>query len=547
MKKIFLISVTLFVFFASACNNNTRGNGNGNGNGNTEGGETKVYNRNLSITPENAYNNLFLDSAALENYISNQNTDPDVADRMRSFYNDRNFEFAWFAPDAIAEQGREFWSLYSYSISSLKDSSFFIRELNKKMPAITSADSIKVQAGDTSFIRTELMLTEAFLHYIMKDGKDISNDLLQQYIPAKKDDLMHAVEVVLSSKDQGGQNEDAIKAFASVKDQLKIYYDIAKKGGWQSIAYNNKKIKKGSKSTVIPAIKRRLMITGELQDNDTTAIFDGLLDSAVKNFQVSHGYTPDGIVTDSLIKDMNVTAEKRVEQLLINLNRIRWMPAASAGRFIITNIPEYKLHVYEDKTKMFDMDVVVGKEGSGTVIFTGNLTEIVFSPYWNLPMSIIKKEIMPKMEEDKNYLAEQQMEITGYSNGTPIIRQLPGPKNSLGRVKFLFHNSYNIYFHDTPAKSLFNKDKRAYSHGCIRLADPVKMANYLLEDNEKWTPEKITEAMKLTTEKYVTLKHSVPVLITYYTAWVDETGRLNLRDDIYQHDNDVAQKMFTNP
>lgn len=538
MKKTFLISVSVCAIIFSCKSNNEDG---------TTPGEKKTFKRNASINASNACNNIFLDSSALENFITAQKIDNDVADQLRGFYYDRNFEYAWFAPDGLTEQGREFWNLYTYSVSSLKDSAFFNKALNKRMPNITSEDSLTVSATDSSIAKTELMQSEAFIRYTMKDGDKDSKEQLRQYVPAKKDDVMHAAGAILSSDGNDSQNADAGNAFKALKEQLKKYYAIAKKGGWQPIPLTGKKYKLGVTAPVVQVVKKRLQITGELDGADTTTVFDALLDSAVKNFQTSLGYTPNGVITDSLIKDMNVSAEKRTEQLLINLNRLRWMPEYAQGRLIVVNIPEYELHVYENKQKAFDMDIVVGKEGAGTVIFTGNLTEIVFSPYWNIPPSIIKNEIVPKMDANKNYLAEQNMEITGESGGLPVVRQLPGPKNSLGRVKFLFHNSYNIYFHDTPAKELFNKDKRAYSHGCIRLADPAKMANYLLDDSQKWTADKINEAMNSTTEKYVTLKNSVPVIITYYTAWVDGTGRLNFRDDIYAHDASVAEKMFTNP
>jgi len=269
------------------------------------------------------------------------------------------------------------------------------------------------------------------------------------------------------------------------------------------------------------------------------------LKTAVELFQTKLGYTATGKINDSLIKDLNVSAETRLAQLIININRMKWMPEKPSGKLIVVNIPEYRLHVYDGDTKAFDMDVVVGKEGKNTVIFTGNLNEIVFSPYWNIPPSIVQQEILPKMQEDPSYLAEQNIEITKEENGLPVMRQLPGPKNSLGKVKFLFPNSFNIYFHDTPAKDLFNKDKRAYSHGCIRLSDPVKMAQYLLQDQPDWTPEKIDSAMNAKEPKSVTVKSPVPVMVNYFTAWKDETGQLNFREDIYGHDSTEAAKLFT--
>jgi murein L,D-transpeptidase YcbB/YkuD len=243
---------------------------------------------------------------------------------------------------------------------------------------------------------------------------------------------------------------------------------------------------------------------------------------------------------------MNVPVINRIRLLLLNMGRMQWMVQEPQGQMIVVNIPEFILHVKEGKNEVFNMPVVVGKEGHSTMMFTGNLNQVVFSPYWNVPPSIVKNEIMPAMAKNPNYLASHNMESTGNEGGLPVIRQLPGPQNSLGKVKFLFPNSFNIYFHDTPAKSLFEKDKRAYSHGCIRLSDPVKMANYLLQGQPEWTPEKIDEAMNSGNEKYVKLKKPVPVLITYYTAWVDEAGALHFADDIYGHDEAAMAKMFAN-
>jgi murein L,D-transpeptidase YcbB/YkuD len=307
-------------------------------------------------------------------------------------------------------------------------------------------------------------------------------------------------------------------------------------------------VAKGSALPVVLELKRRLQITGEMPAGDTTPVFNDQLENAVKAFQVSRGLTANGIVTPSLVKEMNVPAAKRVQQLLINLGRMRWMLNATEGNFIMVNIPEFVLHVYEGKNKAFDMNVVVGKEGHNTTMFTGNLNQVVFSPYWNVPENIVEKEILPALQRDPGYLERNNMEIVGEPvDGIPTIRQLPGPTNSLGKVKFLFPNSFDIYFHDTPAKGLFDKDKRAYSHGCIRLSDPERMATYLLRNQQEWTPEKIDEAMNSGEEKFVKLKTPVPVLITYYTAWVDEAGVLNFRDDIYNHDITQAKKMFTNP
>ncbi|WP_315819281.1 L,D-transpeptidase family protein [Paraflavitalea speifideaquila] len=265
---------------------------------------------------------------------------------------------------------------------------------------------------------------------------------------------------------------------------------------------------------------------------------------AVKRVQHGYGLTADGHITPGLIKALNVPVEQRIGQLLVNLERMRWMPAEPSGNLIWVNIPAFTLYVQDGSKQLFTMDIVVGKEGHSTVMFSGMLNQVVFSPYWNLPENIVKHEILPKLSTNSNYLAENNMEVTGEKDGIPEIRQLPGAKNQLGKIKFLFPNRFNIYFHDTPFKELFNRDKRAFSHGCIRLKEPVKLAEYLLVNQPQWTPASIDSAMNSGKEKYVRVKDPVPVLIYYYTAWVDENNQLQFRDDIYQHDERLARKMF---
>jgi murein L,D-transpeptidase YcbB/YkuD len=190
------------------------------------------------------------------------------------------------------------------------------------------------------------------------------------------------------------------------------------------------------------------------------------------------------------------------------------------------------------------MPVVVGKEGTHTMMFSGVLNQVVFSPYWNIPESIVRNEKLPKIKSDPGYLKSKNMEITGKNKDLPVIRQLPGKDNALGRVKFLFPNRYDIYFHDTYAKEIFKKDVRAVSHGCIRLLDAEKMAGYLLRNDKNWTPAKIHDAMNSGKEQFVKISPGMPVVITYLTAWVDETGHLNFRNDVYNNDKQVSQMMF---
>jgi murein L,D-transpeptidase YcbB/YkuD len=250
-------------------------------------------------------------------------------------------------------------------------------------------------------------------------------------------------------------------------------------------------------------------------------------------------------LSPSLVAELNVPVKYRIEQMLVNLERMRWMPRVEGGVRLVANIPEFKLHVYDGQNELFNMKIVVGKAVHNTVVFNDEAEYVIFSPYWNVPASIVRKEILPAIRRNRNYLARNNMEQTGTLNGLPVIRQRPGDDNALGRVKFLFPNSYNIYFHDTPAKSLFEQEKRAFSHGCIRLEQPKKLAEFLLLNDKEWTDAKIFDAMHSGSEIWVKLKEKIPVYILYYTSWVDNDGLVNFRDDIYGHDKKMMKRMFT--
>ena len=205
------------------------------------------------------------------------------------------------------------------------------------------------------------------------------------------------------------------------------------------------------------------------------------------------------------------------------------------------------------------MNVVVGKSVTATTIFNENLSTIVFSPYWNVPQSIIANELLPKLKNDSHYLNKKNMEVVKnnevinsskinwnlYTKGVPfVIREKPGKQNSLGLIKFLFPNSYSIYMHDTPSKGLFEKDNRAFSHGCIRLSEPLKLASYLLKSDSSITQEMMIKWMNAGKEKYVKVKPAIPVFIVYFTSWVNHKGQLNFRKDIYGLDKKLSQEIF---
>ena len=545
MKKLFT-SALLICSLLVACNNNgqTTSSSSGNDENNSVGSdkEKKISKRDRSITKENSYNDIFLDSSNLENFIIANKVPDSLSRRLRSFYNARNYQFAWFSTGGLTEQALTFWNIHNYEAST-GDTSFKNAALQKKMDGIIEDSNFTVNASDKSMVNTELLLTEHFIRYTLGNYEKgyVKRKEMERFVPIKKEDPIILADSLLNKKHKDEKYfENVNNAYKLLKDELSRYVNVSKNGGWQPITGDAKQFRKGSSSPAIFLLKKRLQLSGYMAAGDTSKNYNDSLVQGIQQAQRSFGYKPDGILGSSLLKDLNVSVEKRIENILINMNRMRWMPQEPAGRLILVNIPEFVLHFFDGKNKVFDMNVVVGKEGHNTMMFTGKLSTVVFSPYWNVPPSIVKKEIEPSIAKDANYLETHNMERTPDGG----IRQKPGGDNSLGKVKFLFPNSFNIYFHDTPAKSLFNQDKRAYSHGCIRLSDPQKMAEYLLKDNSAWTTDKIVEAMNSGNEKFVKVKDPVPVFITYYTAWVDENGLLNFRDDIYRRDAVVMQKMF---
>jgi len=545
-----LISILLFTSLI-ACNSNSQSKEDENDNADSGGSsQKKISKRDYSISPSTAYNSIFFDSLKLEEFITREKVDAGIGRRLRSFYNTRNYQFAWFSPDGLTEQARGFWNLHSYHTTYTKDTALSDKKLASTMNNLITDGSFPVSATNASYINTELKLTEHFILYTLNNIEDgyVKRKEMERFIPRRKEDALRLADSLLTKKHKDNKYyEDVNESYKKLKTELGKYVAVAKQGGWPQVSVSAKQLKRGISSPAVPVIKKRLVLSGDMPAADSSSVYDSALVQGVMKFQTRHGYTANGTLTDAQIKDMNVPVMARIEQLLINMGRMQWMINQPKGKLITVNIPEFILHVKEGTNKVFDMDVVVGKEGNNTMIFTGNLNQVVFSPHWNVPVSIIKKEILPAMARNPNYLASQNMEITGNNGGLPVVRQLPGGKNALGRVKFLFPNEFDIYFHDTPSKSLFKKDKRAFSHGCIRLSDPVKMANYLLKDDPSWSPESIDAAMNSGEEKFVKLKDPVPVLITYYTAWVDDDGLLHFAEDIYDHDAKLAEKMFNNP
>ena len=501
-----------------------------------------------SITKQSSFNNLFIDSNKINSFVQSHPELQKFQQQYSDFYKQRNYECAWFDTSGITEQAYNFMNLVDNAVNTYNDSSLYNKELVKDVNAFKKDTADTVITATPDITTTELMLTGQFFTYAAKiyKGADINTEELGWFIPRKKLDLTVLLDSLISNKKDITNTEMPLSnSYKKLLDFLPTYNKL-QQTNWDSIAYPAKALQPGKSSSIIPTIKQRLFDLGDLAEQDTTDTYDSSLVIAAKNFQSRMGQKADGVIGKTFINQLNVSPAKRIQQILINLERLRWLPAMNDSESIIVNIPAYKMYVYDTGKLQFDMNVVVGASATSTVIFTGNLKYIVFSPYWNIPVSIIKKEILPGMAKNKNYLASHHMEIYGTNGGgIPAVRQLPGDYNALGRVKFLFPNNFDIYFHDTNNHGAFNSSSRSISHGCIRLSQPKKLAQYLLrDDTTKYSSHNIDSLMNLTKEKWVTLKQSVPVMISYYTAFVDANGKLNFRNDIYGHDSAMAVKLF---
>lgn len=507
--------------------------------------KTAVVQRDTSITPETSFSRLFLDSAQLELFIKEQRVGDNPAKHIHEFYTSRNYEFAWFTEDGIAEHTLSFWNLHNNYIEAFSDTALKYKPLHHQIDLLINEETASPITA-AAMLLTELQLTKHFFEYSSNAyaGK-VDPQKLKWHIPRKKINAVLLLDSLLAREGKDLESWEPVNLYyQKLKKELLHYSAIARRGGWKEVFFKgSKQYKPGDSAVVIKGVKMRLQASGENKDLDTTVFYSTGLIVGVKASQRSFGLKQDGVITAELIKHLNVSVKSRIRQLLINLERMRWVPEPS-GDLIIVNIPEFKLHVFEGAMKLFSIDIVVGKEGHNTVIFTGNLKHVVFSPYWNVPPSIVRNEILTAIRKNGNYLATMNMEQKGMANGLPVIRQKPGGANALGKVKFIFPNSYNIYFHDTPVKSLFKEERRAFSHGCIRLAEPKKLAAYLLRKQPEWTEQKMNGAMSVPVEEWVAIKDPLPVFITYFTAWVDSEGSLNFRDDIYGHDKKLATHLF---
>lgn len=321
----------------------------------------------------------------------------------------------------------------------------------------------------------------------------------------------------------------------------------------------------GDASPEISKARNRLFELGDYKSTDlSNNIFDEKLALAISDFQLRHGLEADGVLGKRTVREINRSAKDRALQLEVNLERARQIAEFGNDRYILVNVPEYKLYVMENGSAIYETRVVVGKKKHKTPVITSAISEFVLNPYWNVPKSITTNEIIPKLQEDPQYLAKNDMRVISRVNDRNVfiepefvdwanvdvynaplrIRQNPGKKNALGRVKFIFPNNHRVYLHDTQSRNLFARNTRAFSHGCVRVENPLEFAEVLISNSIDWTPEQLSYFSSQDKTKTIKLDKPIPIHITYMTAWADEQGIVNFRPDIYKRDSQIANNLY---
>jgi murein L,D-transpeptidase YcbB/YkuD len=314
----------------------------------------------------------------------------------------------------------------------------------------------------------------------------------------------------------------------------------------------------------IPALRKLLVALGDLKsikpDIEPSELYDEGLAQAVKAYQIRHGLGNDAIIGRATLARLSTPIPDRLKQIQLGLERLRWLPADVRGHYLIVNIPSFKLYGARAGEGLgqhdIQMNVVVGEaiDGRNTPVFHSDMTMVTFRPYWNVPDGIAAKEVVPDMLRDRKYLEKNNMEIvpnfslqataleSSLANldkvaaGALKVRQKPGGSNALGLIKFSFPNTNNVYLHSTPSKALFNRDRRDFSHGCIRVQDPLKLAEWVLADNGDWSKDRIQSFMDGEVTKTINIKKPIPVYILYSTVMADPDGKVSFFEDIYGHD-----------
>jgi murein L,D-transpeptidase YcbB/YkuD len=457
-----------------------------------------------------------------------------------SLYRNRKYNTIWFDNKGLIE----FANLLYSKVSQLENEG-----LNFNLAYRNKVDAIfnKGLTADLSPIDTEILLSTMYIFYAKKVFHGIDSEKFKEtdwFLPRKNISYVTLLDSLLVIPSLLDKNEKQLfRQYYKLRKALRKYREIEKSGDWNPIETNPLVPihHPGDSSKIIGQVRHRLFVMEDLEKDSKSNIFDTELMEGVLKFNRRNGYKPHYYIGPRQINRMNAPIAKYIKTIIVNMERCRWIPPklAKADEFIIVNVPSFKLIYFKNGKRMLESKVFVGINMMETVIFSSSISRIVFSPYWNVPRSIIQNEIKPAIEKDPDYLQKKNME---WHKGN--IRQKPGKQNALGLVKFVFPNTYDIYLHDTPYKTNFEADLPLFSHGCINMQKAEELALIILKDNPDWPAAKIIEAMNGDKETTYVLKNKIPIHIGYFTAWVNDADEINFYFDIYHKDNSLAELLF---
>jgi murein L,D-transpeptidase YcbB/YkuD len=486
-----------------------------------------------------------------------------VWDDVRAFYKQRENEPAWVSESKPTRRAKDAWRVITSAGSHGLSAADYDEQAIARLIGELADDDRDASNRLAALAQFDVRLTVALLGL----GRDVA---VGRATPAaidrrwkarrKAPDLAGTLNRAIDGSLAGWL--DAIRPrhpeYAALQKALADLTGVRQRGGWPKVP--DGVLKRDVSNRSVLRLRQRLAATGELAETSrdrgaSSAKFDAAVEAAVRAFQGHHAVKATGVVDAATRDAMNVSVDERIRQVALNLERWRWQPDDFGERHLIVNIPHFHVVAREQGKVVTDIRVVVGKPGNETPVFSSAMDTVVFSPYWNIPDTIVAGETAPAIARDAGYLARNNIEILRVSTGGAervdpsrvdwdnqeaiqglAFRQRPGAGNALGHVKFLFPNPYNVYLHDTPADNLFARRGRAFSHGCIRVEEPAALARYVLRDQPDWTEPRILAAMHAGTEKAVKLKEPIPVHIVYFTVWVDDAGGIHFQPDVYQYD-----------
>ncbi|MBC7410292.1 MAG: L,D-transpeptidase family protein [Arcicella sp.] len=527
---------------------------------NKKKGNKKKFSPDSSIYSSQNFSGLTLDSEAVTSFVKENSITTNLSNEVVEFYTKRNNQLGWFNQSGMTCAAPNFYNQLQNYTRDFADNSLKNAYLDTLMREFNT-DEKRFLTDIKKIQQLDLLLTATFFKYAQKvyGGTTKKASDLEWFIPRKKKNYQILIDSLVSSALCEKLQEPVNQYYIRLREQLKLYRIIQRKGGFPTIITAKKSLSVGNNDSCLLNAKKYLYLTNDLKINDNSIIYTDTLANAVINFQRRMGLSENGKLNKETLNEINKPIEFRIQQMMINMERLRWIPVEMEKDYLLINIPEYRLHVFENGKQLWTTNVVVGDEVKQTSIFKGDLSQIILNPYWGIPVSIVQNEILPHIKRNANYLANNDIEVFSgekeinpstvnwgsYEGNVPFnFRQKPGKNNALGKMKFMFPNNYHIYLHDTPSKRLFNETNRAFSHGCIRVENPKKLANYLLRNDPKWNPAKVDDVLLTDKQIGINIKPTIPVYITYFTAWVDVNGQLNFRNDLYDLDKKLSKEVF---